>query len=159
MRRLNVIKCFSGLVAIVYILGVMGFNVHSCMTSGELFVSPLIEGATCHDLHPGHDCHSGCCHGHEGEDCCAHCSGENVISSQDCCSDNPVYLNITGIDRGEDGHSNHHHCLCLCGHCPISVEIGSVIREICSEDNLVPLPDRNPHIPGEIRPLLNVWRL
>lgn len=158
MVKQNVIKCLSAFVALLYLLCVTGFNVHSCAESGECFVAPLLEGATCHDFHPDHHCHSSCCSAghHDGTHVCC---GETAMSGRDCCSDDIFQLSVTGAGRSDSGHSHHNHCKCLCGHCPLSIELGSEAGSFMDPVDSVPLHEVP--LPGLrcSRSLLSIWRL
>jgi len=155
MMKRNVIKCFSLLVALIYTFSVAGFNVHCCNTSGEIFVAPLFEGATCHDFHPDHHCRSCCSDSHLCGDCC----GAGISYGGECCSDNMFRLTVAGVDRSGEGHSHHHHCTCLCGHCPLSIENGTDFFRVPETGDEIPICDAAGFPADDIRPLLAVWRI
>ena len=106
----------------VYLLGIVGVDVHSCLSSGKSFVVSLWGGIECSDIHPESDCASLCCShchhaapqaactSHETAGHCPHCaqqaSGtqEGICSalSDDCCSDSCHYLALTGASSDHD---------------------------------------------------------
>ncbi|MCM1177298.1 MAG: hypothetical protein NC308_08150 [Clostridium sp.] len=156
MMKQTLIKCLSGLVALVYVLSVLGFNVHSCAESGEMFVAPLFEGATCHDFHPEHHCHAECCGHHPGmHECC----GGASMSGNACCSDDLFLLSLTGAVRDDSSHVHHHDCKCICGYCPLSVEIGQDAGIVLDREGRLHL--REIPLPGSAvdRSVLGIWRL
>ena len=86
MRKMFV-KYMSALLVVWYSLSIIGFDVHSCKITGEVFVASLAGGISCEDVHPEHSCraHGSCC-GHdvvtcceqETKSCCAH-------EAEPCC--------------------------------------------------------------------------
>lgn len=158
MMKQNVIKCFAAFVAMMYLIGVTGFDVHICQRSGEAFVAPLVEGETCNDFHPGHSCRHDCraaVHDMHSHICCV----ETSFSDGGCCSDEMFRLVMTGIAPGGRHHHSHNHCKCLCGHCPLSAELGSESFQCCGGSEPVPL--HGIPVPDLLRcrSLLNIWRL
>lgn len=84
----------------VYLLGIVGLDVHSCLSSGKSFVVSLWGGIECSDIHPESDCASLCCshcHHAEGKTACDHSA-----VSDDCCSDSCHYLALTGASSDHD---------------------------------------------------------
>ncbi len=91
----------------VYLLGIVGIDVHSCLSSGKSFVVSLWGGIECNDIHPESDCASLCCsHCHHAHSACSDkaCTQEGVCSSvnDDCCSDSCHYLALTGATTDHD---------------------------------------------------------
>lgn len=74
------LKYMSALLAVWYCLSIIGFDVHSCETTGDTFVASVLNGTTCDDIHPEHDCdrHGSCCHSHEDQD-------DDNIEDDGCC--------------------------------------------------------------------------
>ena len=92
MRKMFV-KYASALLVLWYSLSIIGFDVHSCNSTGEVYVASLAGGITCEDVHPDHSCksHGGCCCGH-------HEHGEgNHIGKSDCCTNDLQILELTGV--------------------------------------------------------------
>lgn len=123
MRKMFV-KYMSALLVVWYSLSIIGFDVHSCRSTGEVFVASLAGGVACEDVHPEHSCraHGGCCghdvaaccehgtktcceHGtkscctHEAEPCCGHEDQQtgSQVSKSDCCSNDLQVLELTGV--------------------------------------------------------------
>ena len=102
------VKCLSAILVFWYSLSIIGFDVHSCKSTGEVFVASLAGGIACEDIHPEHSCraHGSCC-GHDMTTCCAHeaepCCGHedqqtgSQVSKSDCCSNDLQVLELTGV--------------------------------------------------------------
>lgn len=69
-------------LAIVYMAGVLGFDVHSSADTHRSYVIPLFNGISCERIHPEALCHH---HGH------AECEDD-----EDCCHDTIELLEVTG---------------------------------------------------------------
>ena len=104
MRKMFV-KYMSALLVVWYSLSIIGFDVHSCKSTGEVFVASLAGGISCEDVHPEHSCraHGSCC-GHDVVTCCEHetksCSdhqSESQVAKSDCCSNDLQILELTGV--------------------------------------------------------------
>lgn len=112
MRKMFV-KYMSALLVVWYSLSIIGFDVHSCRATGEVFVASLAGGISCEDVHPDHSCnaHGNCC-GHSGKACCGHsdkaCCGHEAescgdhasaarVDKEDCCSNDLQVLELTGV--------------------------------------------------------------
>ncbi|MGN1212222.1 MAG: hypothetical protein ACI4TM_11090 [Candidatus Cryptobacteroides sp.] len=113
------IRLFSAMVALWYVLCVSGFDVHTCRHTGDSVVRLLAEGIECSDVHPDEHCHScthSCSHDCGKEDR----TGEELENDNSCCFNEISVLIVPGISAREDQHNNHHHTVCLCGHCPLA---------------------------------------
>lgn len=100
----GLIRFFTALMLGVYVLGIVGFDVHSCLASGKSFIVPLWNGElSCCAIHPEDlcsdgDCCGNCRHGH-GNDCRTDndCRQEHANGVTDrCCSDAFHFLELTG---------------------------------------------------------------
>ena len=93
MRKMFV-KYASVLLVLWYSLSIIGFDVHSCKSTGEVFVASLAGGIACEDVHPDHACksHGGCCCGHH-----EHGEGTHVGKSE-CCTNDLQILELTGVN-------------------------------------------------------------
>ena len=127
MRKMFV-KYMSALLVVWYSLSIIGFDVHSCRSTGEVFVASLAGGITCEDVHPDHSCkaHGNCC-GHAGKACCGHredgCSGHQEksccghqehqpdcqVAKQDCCSNDLQVLELTGVYASSERSADNDH--------------------------------------------------
>ena len=125
MRKMFV-KYMSALLVVWYSLSIIGFDVHSCKSTGEVFVASLAGGISCEDVHPEHSCraHGSCCgHDvvtcceHETKSCCAHeaepCCGQsgqhtgNQVAKSDCCSNDLQVLELTGVYASSERNTDN----------------------------------------------------
>lgn len=99
----NLLTSLSALLLVVwYSLSIIGFDVHTCTASGEVYIATVASGFTCEDIHPAsHRTASGS--GHSGCSCC-HCHKEDAsrVASESCCSDEYHAIVLTGV-RGSQG--------------------------------------------------------
>ena len=116
MRKMCV-KYVSVLLVLWYSLSIIGFDVHSCKSTGEVFVASLAGGVSCEDIHPEHSCksHGGCCCHHENESCCAGHETEHAdshVAKEDCCSNDLQVLQLTGVQMSDNERfgANVHDC-------------------------------------------------
>lgn len=99
--RKVIITLISLTLVVFYVLGIGGVNVHSCSHTGERYLTLLIEGISCDEIHPDHHHHHGhcscedscecCCQEHEDCDCCDDCDDEDG-----CCTNDSIQLFLTG---------------------------------------------------------------
>ena len=132
MRKMFV-KYMSALLVVWYSLSIIGFDVHSCRATGEVFLASLAGGIACEDVHPEHSCraHGSCCgHDmaacceHETKVCCAHeaksCSGDSgqqtgsqqtgsQVAKSDCCSNDLQILELTGVSVSHERDTDNDH--------------------------------------------------
>lgn len=121
MRSLATKICAALLVG-WYLIGVIGFDVHTCSGSGRSFIVSFFEGNACADVHPEHECEADeCCGSHHNHDAgccedhseCPFCDGMS-IESKSCCSNDYQMLTLAGtVPVEENGLSEW----CSCGHC------------------------------------------
>jgi len=84
----------SIVLVISYVMSIGGINVHTCSHTGESFVTLLIEGTSCSDIHPDHHHeHCACCHHDEHH---AGCEDENDGDEEGCCHNDSHILLLTG---------------------------------------------------------------
>ena len=119
MRKMFV-KYASVLLVLWYSLSIIGFDVHSCKSTGEVFVASLAGGVSCEDIHPEHSCksHGGCCCHHENESCRAGHETEHAdshVTKEDCCSNDLQVLQLTGVHMSDNerlgGNANDAHLI------------------------------------------------
>lgn len=88
------------LLVIWYSLSVIGFDVHTCSSSGQSYIATVISGTDCDDIHPEHaEKTCPCCHHHK-----KHAADENTgsIGSKSCCSDDWQVISLTGTRLGDE---------------------------------------------------------
>ena len=160
MRKMFV-KYASVLMALWYSLSVIGFDVHSCKSTGEVFVASLASGITCEDIHPDHSCksHGGCSCGHHGGDCDSHEHGEGThVGKSECCTNNLQILELTGVYTSsqqrytDDGYSIDY---ALNGNLAVEVALPALQRPSLTffkhPDPGVVMPDR--------QAFFSIWRV
>lgn len=126
-------KIFAALLVVWYLVGIIGFDMHTCNGSGRSFVVAFFEGMTCEDIHPEHACSpSSCCANEHSHGCCGHAHGEAAAGNHDdcqhcegisitaasCCSNDYMALDVAGT-LAQDDH--RHYDECACGNCPCAV--------------------------------------
>ena len=106
-----VLKYVSALMAVWYCMSIIGFDVHACTATGDTFVSSVLKGTTCDDIHPDHDCcgHGACCGSHDRhETSCCSCHPEDPHSEgiqeseNDCCTNDIEVLDSESITFCDD---------------------------------------------------------
>jgi hypothetical protein len=97
-------KYVAALLSVWYCMSIIGFDVHSCTATGNVFVNSVLSGVSCEDIHPDHDCtchdhreHTcSCCHDHESP------ASESFDHDDECCTDRIEILDEAGITTSED---------------------------------------------------------
>ena len=85
------------LLVVWYSLSVIGFDVHTCLASGQVYIATVVSGTGCDDIHPdngGKKCCSCCSHGHEREGA--------GLDTKPCCTDQWQMITLTGMPA-DDG--------------------------------------------------------
>lgn len=93
----NILTQMTALLLVLwYSLSIIGFDVHTCHSSGRSFVRVIVENMSCEDIHPEDDC---CSHEHA----CPCCRHEKDSEEEDgCCSDVYKVLSLTGERNSHD---------------------------------------------------------
>lgn len=96
------------MMCLVYLAGVVGFDIHTDHHEGRTYVVSLLSDTSCEKIHPDDICH--CCEHHHHHD--AHsdvngptCEGEGFCAEEDDCQDTADFLDITG--DGFDAQHTH----------------------------------------------------
>lgn len=151
------IKVFSCLMALWYLVSVVGLNVHTCSGTGEVFVKSLVAGTSCEMIHPSHGCHSEdaccCCCEHEQ----AH-DAEEGLSQKDCCDNEAVMLVHNGCT--EDS-------ILLSQLMAQALDMNCIAPEIFALQSpakdfiqrKISEPDSSPQIQRDILSEISTWRL
>ena len=138
------------LLVIWYSLSVIGFDVHTCSGSGESYVTTVIGGTTCDDIHPEHDC---CGHGA----CCTHHTEEDGLKSADnqCCTNEIEVLDcevVTSAD--EDDHVQLAQNMAC-----VFVESNYDSQLFAESSEFSYRPDPGRVWQPDCQALLNIWRI
>lgn len=146
-------KAFTNIAAFVlmiwYCLSVIGFDVHTCGSTGRVYVSPVVM-AECAVSEQDGECHCGCC---------SHCNDTGTDASgfrdASCCSDDYQVLTITGSTSSE----NHRHFdECSCGLCPcVLMSESGVLKNLYARTLSYRLPDKGLSFPSDYQAVLSVW--
>lgn len=90
MAREKLIKSVSFLIALWYVVSIVGLNIHHCNRTGQDFVFSAIEDSSCVNVHPGHECAAAPCQ------CVTAHVGEELSDHGCCCSNDLHSLEMTG---------------------------------------------------------------
>ena len=145
------LKYMSALLAVWYCLSIIGFDVHSCASTGNTFVSSILAGTSCEDIHPEHDCtcHGSCCHSHEEP------SSDGIEKNHDCCTNEIEVLESEGV-----AHSNDEVYGTLCCSFEFSYiksDLSVFLRECTYE--VFCHPDSWDVVRPDQQAVLSVWRI
>ena len=91
-------------LAVCYCMSIIGFDVHTCMSSGRTFIATFADGVACADIHPEHHCCempccSSGCHDESAEE--HHEHSQEEVDVMECCSDEYHVILLSGC-RNED---------------------------------------------------------
>ena len=158
-------KVFAALLVVWYLVGVIGFGVHTCSGSGRSFVVSFMEGMACADIHEDQMCApSSCCsHDHDEKACCHHeedhLHGQYSFAANPCCSNDYQMLELTGTVVSDDSRDDV-QCMKVYGPAIVplsdltasSILCKSIIRHIHE-------PDSGVSRACDCQALLSVWRI
>lgn len=149
-----VIRMLSALIAIWYCVSIIGFDVHTCSTSGRSFVTTVVNGLDCQDIHPEYGC--------DGHACCSHKTcrhdGEAGFSSS-CCTDDVQVLLLTGC-RSDEGQ-NYGRISCFSGmFLPMALSNEVPVSQLAFLSVLDISPhDCGWHLFDDIQSVFGIWRI
>lgn len=104
----NVITSLAAVLLVIwYSLSVIGFDIHTCSSSGQTYVATVVSGFSCEEIHPEHH-HDADAHDHSGCGCCcSHRSDAPSLDRTPCCTDDFQVITLTGLPCQEtDGDSS-----------------------------------------------------
>ncbi len=145
-----VLKYVSALLAVWYCLSIIGFDVHSCTTTGSIFVNSVLNGTTCDDIHPEHDCcgHGGCCSHHADED------GLRSADKECCTNEIEVLDGVVVTVADENDHlqfTDALSCLFVESNYDVLLLAESIDFSCAPGSGRVLVPD--------YQAVLNIWRI
>lgn len=166
----------AALLVVWYCMSIIGFDVHTCMSSGRTFIVTFAEGMACADVHPeSHCCSSSCCsdshdgahavlprcscssHHHEDQEAGHHES--STVDSQSCCSDEYQVILLSGCRMDNDSEDkfslNRELCPCMSG-IPVSYLASASYHAGYIQ---YPEPDSGVIMPGDICVAFGVLRI
>lgn len=146
-----VLKYMSALLAVWYCLSIIGFDVHSCETTGDTFVTSVLAGTTCDDIHPEHDCcsHGSCCGDHESS-----CCGDHD-EDDDCCTNEIEVLDSVVVTNADEDDDVQFSQMLSCLFIESSYDVLLFIESIESSY----IPDLGRVIQPDHQAVLNIWRI
>ena len=154
----NVITSFAALLLVIwYSLSVIGFDVHTCSSSGRTYIATVIGGTDCEDIHPEHH--------HKQCSCCRHHEQETeshddhkAESKKSCCKDEWQMIELTGL-RMSDEHGGMDVYVCDAG-------LSAIIPQICDDNVRNMVRPRTFYKPGsgglplrDVQAVYNIWRI
>lgn len=150
------LKYVSALMALWYCLSIIGFDVHSCTVTGSTFVNSVLNGTTCEEVHPEHDC---CCHGSCCHNACSHDheapSSEEVDENDDCCTNEIEVLDSEGVAAAEDNACDMYDATSVLAF--VENDYNSLLR---TESAAVSYkPDSGHFRQPDILAVLSIWRI
>ena len=158
-------KVFAVLLFVWYLVGVIGFGVHTCSGSGRNFVVSFMEGTACSEIHADHMCSpSSCCsHDHGRKACCGH---EEIhdhdrysFSASPCCSTDYQMLDLTGMVVSDDTRDDV-QCMKTYGPAIALFSDVAVSSILCSSlVRHIHEPDSGVSRACDSQALLSVWRI
>ena len=142
---------------------------HSCTSTGEVFVASLAGGITCEDIHPEHSCksHGGCCGHHDVSPCCANhhasscCDNKHAseqsdcqVAKEECCTNDLQILQLTGvIGSGNERFdvNDHEHQFTFDVDMAMELAMPALLKYLEHPDPGVVMPDR--------QAFFSIWRV
>lgn len=149
------LKYMSALLAVWYCLSIIGFDVHSCTSTGSTFIASVLAGTTCDDIHPEHDCggHKSCCCSHRCHEEMP--SSKNVKEDESCCTNEIEVLQSEGVTMSNDDIYSP-FCFAYA-----FVDVVNHYDALCRADMAVNLhyPDPGDFIVPDLQAVLSIWRI
>ena len=160
----------AALLVIWYCMSIIGFDVHTCMSSGRTFIATFADGVSCADIHPEHHCcGASCCSGHHHEtSCCSseHCdevllehNNAETLDTKSCCSNEYQAILLSGC-RTDSDSDNKYSFSEVSYPCIMNVPVISFAMAKYHADHVQFLePDSGVHQPGDLCVTFGVWRI
>ena len=153
----NVITSIAAFLLVIwYSLSVIGFDVHTCSSSGETYIATVISGTACEDIHPEHtEKPCSCCHGHDS----CHKGEDQTMATKPCCNDEWQMIVLTGV-RATNERTELHEKIELISVCVpelIADNVGSDVIHIGRRT--IPKPDSGNVIPLNFQQVYSIWRI
>lgn len=160
------------LLAVWYCMSIIGFDVHTCMSSGRTFIAAFTEGVACSDIHPEHHCcGASCCSGHHHHEasCCSseHCdempsehnSAQTSVDAKSCCSNEYQVILLSGCRTDYDSDEKHSFSK-VSYPCILDIPVAYIAMAKYHADHIQFLePDSGVHQPGDLCVAFGVWRI
>ena len=146
-----VLKISAVVLAVCYLMSIIGFGVHTCMKSECTFLTAFVSSSACQDIHPEHHCA-------DSHHCCGQDEDDLSFRPSACCSDDFVVLTVTGtVPSGEND----------CHGCPSgdSFSGSALLSDIhalsVKSDHYITVspPDSGCMMSGDVQSVLGIWRI
>ena len=144
----------AALLAIWYCMSIIGFDVHTCMSSGRTFVSAFTESLACADIHPEHHCCAGpCCSDHHDHE------HEESVDTKSCCSNDYQVIQLSGCRTNDDSEDKYSFCK-VSFPCVADVPVRYVAMAKYHAEHIQFIePDSGVLPPGDLCATFGVWRI
>lgn len=155
----NVLTSISALLLVIwYSLSVIGFDVHTCSTSGETYIATLASGFSCDDLHPDSH-HAPIHHDHSGCKCChSHKEDASSLTTKPCCSNDYKVIILTGVRVANDTDDAHERCMMSFVELPANTD-DSCLNLYQSGLRAFYKPRSEDIVPCDVQAKYNIWRI
>ena len=164
----------AALLVVWYCLSIIGFGVHTCTSSGEVFIATFADGVACADIHPEHHCcGDSCCSethhdDYERPSCCSsehHSESEDqhhdsqAIDMKSCCSNEYQMIALSGCRIDNDSDERFYFTKVL-NPCVIDIPVLNMLSAKYHAGHVQFLePDSGAFPPGDICAAFGVWRI
>ena len=158
----------AAVMMVWYSLSIIGFDVHTCNQSGEVYVTTAANGMVCEVNHHGHkelqhdhvDPHhvhsESCCHSHGAQQ-----PTDGVrIERKECCSDDYHVICLTGV-RTDDKSSVSSVKVSGTGAHPVLISLTEINQCLLSYsgNRVYKMPDQGTGVSHNLQAVYNVWRI
>ena len=163
----------AALLVVWYCLSIIGFDVHTCMSSGEVFIATFADGVGCGDIHPEHHCcGTSCCqethhHDHETSSCCSseHHSEPaghrdfQAVDTKSCCTNDYQMIALSGCRIGNDSDEGFHFAKLLLPYVAYIPDFNIASAKYHAWHISFFDPESGVTPPGDICATFGVWRI
>ena len=92
----------AALLVVWYCLSIIGFDVHTCVSSGRTFIAAFTDSVACADIHPEHHCYCASCSSSHHEDNSEDNNDHMSVDAESCCSNEYHAIQLSGCRTGDD---------------------------------------------------------
>ena len=160
----------AALLVVWYCMSIIGFDVHTCMSSGRTFIAAFTETLACADIHPeSHSCGESCCNEHHDTPsfCCSESRedtaslnrGLESIGTRSCCSNEYQVIQLSGCRTTGESDDKYSFSKVLCP-CIVDLPVRYIALAKYSAKNIEVLePDSGLIMPDDVCVVFGVWRI
>ena len=152
----NILTSIMALLLLVwYSLSVIGFDVHTCSSSGNSYIATVISGTHCKDIHPDHHQNTcSCCHHHETEND----EHDGDDETKPCCTDEWQMIDLTGL-KTSDEHSDEFGIDIRTVYCDLLSQYHNSIFRITAHERACYKPDSGKFKDLDFQQAYSIWRI